>query len=72
MFSTPKDSITDKSYVFSSYKTRNKVSLVDLECKVLEYSYGWCIFKLKCQEALERPYLQTSKQKQDSVDIFRC
>ena len=72
MFWTPKGSITDKSYVFSSYKQRNKVCLVDIECKMQEYRYGWWIFKLQCQEPPERSNLQTSKQKQNTVDFVRC
>ena len=40
MFWRSKDSIKVKSYVFSAYKQRNKVSLVDLNCKLQKYSSG--------------------------------
>ena len=62
MFWKQKDSVKAKWYVFSGYKQRNKVSLVYLDCKLEQVSYGWCIFKLKCQETEEGTYLETSKQ----------
>ena len=56
MFSRPKDSRKNKCYIFSGYKERSKVCLVYLECKLQQDSYGWCIFKLKCQKTVEKTY----------------
>ena len=46
-----------KCYVFSGYEQRNKVCFVYLECKLQQDRYGWCIFKLKCQKAVETKQL---------------
>ena len=66
MFWKPKDIMKGKCYVFSSYqrkKTKQKPSLVYLECKLTQYRYGLCILKLKLWKTKERNYLETSKQK---------
>ena len=62
MFKTKKDSMRRKCYVFGAYKQWNEVSLVYLECQVLQDRYGWCISKLKLQKTVQRMYLETSKQ----------
>ena len=62
MFWRPKDSMKCKCYVFSSYKQRNKVSLVYLECYLQQNRYDWYIFKLKHHKMAETTYLETSKQ----------
>ena len=49
-----------KCYIFSGYKQRNNVFLVYLVGKLQQDGYGWCIFKLKCQN------------KQDTADVFKC
>ena len=72
MFWRPNDSMKGKCYVFSGYKQRNKLCLVYLECKLQQDSYGWCIFKLKCKKTVEKTYIETSKTKQDTVDVFKC
>ena len=43
MFQRPKDRMKRKYYIFSSYKQRNKVSLVYLEGKLQQDRHGWCI-----------------------------
>ena len=63
MFSEPKKCMKGKCLVFKDYKQKNKVCLVYLEFKLRQDSYGWCIFKLKCQKTVETTYLDTSKQK---------
>ena len=35
---------------------------VYLKCKLQQYSYGWCIFKLKFQETAEKWYLKAVKK----------
>ena len=62
MFWKPKDNRKDKCYGCSSYKESNKECLVYLECKLRQHSYGSPIFKLKFQEMVETPYLDTCKQ----------
>ena len=44
---TPEDTMKGKCYVFSGYKKKNKVCLVDVECKLQEDSYCYSIFTLK-------------------------
>ena len=62
MFWRPRDSMKIKCYVFGGYKQRNNVCFVYLYYKLQQDSYGWCIFKLKCQKTVERTYLETTKQ----------
>ena len=61
MFSTTKDSMKGKYYVFSGYKQRNKVFLVYLDCKHQQDRYGWYFFKLNRQKTAEKTYLEKSK-----------
>ena len=72
MFWRSKDSMKGKCYVFSGHKQRNKVSLVYLESELQQDRYGWIIFKLKCQKTVERTYLETSKNKEGTLDLFSC
>ena len=51
-----------KCYSFSSYKKRKKMWLVCLGGKLGDDSYGWCIFRLKCQKTVEIRYLEKNKQ----------
>ena len=37
------------------------MGLVYLECKLEQYSYGWCIFKLKWEKTKEKWYLNSNK-----------
>ena len=57
-----KDSKKGKYYVLRSFKQRNNVCSVYLECKLTQYTYGWCIFKLKYWKMVENTYLETRKQ----------
>ena len=43
-----------------------------LKCKLQEDSYGWCIFKWKCQKTVERTYLEEENTKEKTADVFRC
>ena len=47
MFWPLTDNMKGKYDTFSSYKQRNKVCFIYLECKPPEASYGLCVFKLK-------------------------
>ena len=73
MVSMPKESMKGKYCVLSSYKQRNKVGFVYLECIVQQDSNRWRLFKLKYQKTVRRAYLETSKQqKQVLAAVFRC
>ena len=61
MFWRSKDGTKGKCYVCSVFKQRNKVYLL---CKLQQVRYGMCIFKLKCQKAVEKIYSGTSKKKE--------
>ena len=62
MFRRPKDRIKGKCYLFSGYKMRNNVWVMNLECKLNQDSYGWWTFKLICQKTIETTYLETRKK----------
>ena len=51
MFSTPKDTIKRKWYLFSCFKQKPKMGLVYLEPKLQQDKYGWYILKFKGQKA---------------------
>ena len=61
MFWRPKSSMKGKCYVFSGDKQRNKACFVYLECKLQQDTYGWYIFKLKCQKTVEKTHLESRK-----------
>lgn len=44
--------------LFSYYNQRKK----NLECKLEQQSYGWCIFKLKRQKTEGKWYVDANKQ----------
>ena len=61
VFWKSKDTIKVKCDVFRVYIQRNKTFSVYLGCKLEDDGYGECIFKLQCQETVQRTYLETSK-----------
>ena len=58
----PKDSIKNKSYVFSGLKRKSNACMVYLERKLKQESYGWSIYDLKWKEKVGQIYMETSKE----------
>ena len=61
MFRKIKGYMKGKCDVFRDYIQRNNVCMVDLESKLKEGTYGWSIFKLKCQKTVEKTDSQKRK-----------
>ena len=63
MFWKPKDSMKSKCYVFLAVRKKtNEVCLRYSECKLRQFKYESCIFKLKWHKTVKRTYLETGKQ----------
>ena len=60
MFWKLKGSMKCKWFAWSSYKQRNNVYLLFLECELQHERYGWWIFELRYQKMVETRNLDST------------